>query len=287
MPCRGCGRCLCCPLARWERTWQCIAAGLALRLGERSLPSEVRGPHDRSTRVACGQWRLRMSAQTVDEDELAAGLRRELAWQFSLCPSSYCHASWLPAGLTDADLPGRHEASHACHRYLAPWLSEQYGLDRAALFDFQDPLRRLALLDTGALERLAPVFGLLACVKLLRRTLDGLALARIREACQLEELGFIAACGIDLPPQPKAEAHALDEEFLSRLPNLGRIILLTIAGAGEPALAARMRMKFPKQPSLRTRKDGDTDDATSRRLAGWLADECIPRTLPPWTWLFC
>jgi hypothetical protein len=228
-----------------------------------------------------------MGAHNVDEAALAADLRRELAWQFNLCPSSYCHTSWLPAGLTDADLPGRHDASDGCHRYLAPWLCEQYGLDRSAWFDFQEPLDRLALLDAEALERLAPAFGLLTCVKQLRRTLDGLALARIREACQLEELGFIAACGIDFPPEPMAEDHTLDDELLSRLPKLGRQLLLMIAGAGEPALSARMRMKFPKQPSLRTRKDSGTDHTRSRQLAAWLADECIPRMLPPWTWLFC
>lgn len=213
---------------------------------------------------------------------------RELAWRFRLMPSSYCHESWLPRGLSDALLPSRARHEGMCHRYLSPWMMDHFKLGCPEGIVFDDPLRRLALLDGETLQRMAPVVGLAASRDALRRTLDGAALVRLRAATGLDELGFIRAssdglfpAGMGLPPADLAGQDAGD-----RLAARGRVLLLALAGIDQLAVIRRLRLKFPRAAGLKAApcKPLVHDRAA---LSSWLSTQLIPRIAPPWAWLFC
>jgi len=217
----------------------------------------------------------------------AARDRRELAWQFNLLPSLYCHDSWLPAGLPDTVRATRHDPGALCHRQLSPWLLARCHVAERFEFGFDDAARRLALLDGAALSRLAPALGLLVRREALRRTVHGPALAGIRQACGLESLGFVVmSAGRFSLHGPSG--GALDPDGLAALPLLGRQLLTELASHGQWAVAGRLRLKFGRGTSPRApRPAGWIADGDAPALMSWVADQLIPKVVPQWAWLFC
>lgn len=221
--------------------------------------------------------------------EAAADAWRPLAWQFQCLPSVYCDESWLPKGLSDAQLPSRADARSACHRYLSPWLSRQLNLPGAGVEALADPLRRLALLDASSLERLQPPLGLLLCAPALRRIIDGAVLERLRAACGLPELGFLVA-GPATPMMSGAgwtmQVDLAGEQATEALPVLGRQLLMDLAGAGHDGVARRLRLKFPRRRKAARLTVPPLQPDERNALAAWLPAQLLPRVLPSWAWLF-
>ena len=213
---------------------------------------------------------------------------RELAWRFRLLPSSYCHESWLPRGLCDAMLPSRARHDGVCHRYLSPWMTEHFKLGCPDGIVFDDPLRRLALLDGEALQAIAPALGLLASRDALRQTLDGAALARLRAATGLDALGFMRASPDGLLPADMSlpQADLAGDDVAGRLAARGRVLLPALAGIDQLAVIRRLRLKFPRAVGLKAAPcKSPVHDRGA--LSSWLSTQLIPRIAPPWAWLFC
>lgn len=217
----------------------------------------------------------------MDDADVAVSLRREMVWTFNLAPATYCHPSWLPPGLPDSE--SRHGDGD---RYLNHWLLASYRLGERFSFDFENPLRRLVLLDCEALERVSLVFGLLSKVGALRKTLDRETLSRVRAASRIEELGFVVMSDLGLPQDLHPDEQVFDDDALVAMPLVGARLLLKVAADGDAAMAMRARIKFPKKPSLVSDEDSELE-FSSARLAAWMIRECIPRVVPSWKWLFC
>ena len=214
---------------------------------------------------------------------------RELAWRFRLLPSTYSDESWLPQGLSDALMPSRAEPSGMCHRYLSPWMTQHFKLGDAEAMDLDDPLRRLALLDGETLQRLAPALGLLSCRDALRHTLDGAVLGRLRAACGLDELGFIAASADGLLPADLAlpPVDLAGEGAGPALAACGRRLLLALAGTDQLPVIRRLRLKFPRAAGLKAAPRAPAGARERAALSSWLSARLIPRIAAPWAWLFC
>lgn len=214
-------------------------------------------------------------------------VRRELAWQFNLQPSLYCHESWLPQGLSDAALPARLHPEALCHRQLSPWLLQRFKLGQSLTFEFDEPVLRLALLDGVALERMAPALGLLACRGALCRTLDAAVLDRVREVCGLQEIGFVVSSVRHFPVR-EHEGHGprIDEPSLSELPAWGRGVLLELSARGCPAIVRRVKLKFARGARVRGASRERFVAESRPGIGAWFADEFIPRLAPQWAWLF-
>ncbi len=213
---------------------------------------------------------------------------RELGWRFRLLPSSYCHESWLPQGLSDEQLPLRQRSDGMCHRYLTPWLVQRLKLGPPDDIAFDDPLQRLALLDGDTLQRLAPALGLLACRDALRRTLDGAVLVRLRAAASLDEIGFIATGPDGMLPASLAapEVDLADDDVAQQLAVRGRRLLFALAAADRQPVIRRLRLKFPRAPGLKAVPRAPVAAHERAALSSWLSAQFVPRIASPWTWLF-
>ena len=111
-----------------------------------------------------------MAATAPQPASTALRLVREVV-RFQLQPQRDLHPSWLPA-----DWPARHRRpqrwGEGAQAALAHWLSQGELADArpdAERYDFDAPLRRLALLDGPALRRLAAWCGFAVHRPLLRQ----------------------------------------------------------------------------------------------------------------------
>lgn len=211
-----------------------------------------------------------------------------LVWQFNMLPSLYCDESWLPEGLPPALVAGRVVEHAVCHRVLSPWLLSRCRMEALFAFEFSSPLQRLTLLDCDALQRLAPVFGVLACGESMRQTVASADLWALREACGVESVGFLVMAAAEfLPPQEmRGESGLSVQDAVAHLPFLGQRLLLALASREGEAIARRVRLKFPKTARLRMSHTCSDGGEWAHGLGSWVAEELMPQVLPEWTWLF-
>jgi type III secretion protein K len=206
--------------------------------------------------------------------------------RFNLHPEVDLHPSWLPA-----DWPVRHRHpvrwNDGGRAMLSRLLLQQQLAGTPPLFNFDERLARLALVDGASLRRLAFYTGLCAHLPLLKlRSPLGLALRRQALRFDAEAVEF----ALDRVPSPTT--LKMDDAPMQHRPHAAgrivaargyRLLLAAAASAGITPLK-RVQLKLPRRvsalsvPHLRERQLHQLDE---------LMLSCIvPERLPQWDWLF-
>lgn len=205
---------------------------------------------------------------------------------FNLHPERTLHPSWLPA-----EWPARHRrlAGHGpgAQAVLSDCLQRWDG--HAALaqeFEFDTPLRRLALLDGAALRRLAAYCGFAthraafnlrgvgAVLRYQARRYDDDAAQFVQR--RLPPLSRFAMNTAALEARPAGAGHVVVGRGY-------RLLLALLAAQGAPVLE-RVRRKLPRHasrlapPTLRADQHEQLAELTLLCL--------VPERLPQWDWLF-
>jgi type III secretion protein K len=208
---------------------------------------------------------------------------------FNLHPEAELHPSWLPSSW-----PLRHRRIRTLNgsgqALLADCLRHwEAGAPGAALppeYDFDAPLRRLALLDAASLRRLAAYCGFAVHRPLFK--LRGVAPLLKRQARRYDE----DAPRFVTERLPQLSQFAMNTASIEARPHsAGRVIvnrgyrLLLAAVAGEgPAFLRRVQRKLPQRvchqalPELRP--------AQREQLSELMLLCIVPERLPQWDWLF-
>jgi type III secretion protein K len=209
-----------------------------------------------------------------------------LVARFNLHPELELHPSWLPS-----DWPARHRQAQRWgsggQAVLSELLRRSDVSGQEPLFNFDARLKRLALLDTSSLRRLAAYTGLSAhCPLLKQRSELGSELRRQalrfdRDAVEflLDRVPPLNALKMDLRPM-QARPRAVGRVVVAR----GyRLLMGAVATEGETPLR-RVQLKLPRRvsafgvPPLRPRQ--------VRQLDELMLSCIVPERLPAWDWLF-
>jgi len=210
------------------------------------------------------------------------------AMQLQLHPERELHPSWLPA------------AWPARHRRIARWndgglavLGEVLRMVDARpapsvvqAYDFDAPLKRLALMDSAALRQLAALCGFAAHRALLRQR--GVAAVLKRQ---------VRRYGEDLPRfllerVPPLTRFAMNTAVIEAKPTSAgavivqrghRLLLGALAAEGELAVA-RVQRKLPRR--IAQHPPPPLIGAQREQLAELILLCLIPERLPAWDWLF-
>lgn len=204
----------------------------------------------------------------------------------NLHPELNLHPSWLPT-----DWPAHHRSVAALGRtgqaVLANVLRQRMPVENTPDFNFDSRLKRLILLDTASLRRLAVYCGLCAHKPLLK-VRGGVAAQMRRQAQRFDEdaVEFV----MDRMPQLseiKMNTQAIEQRPIatgSVIVNRGyRLLLGAVAPEGEVVLQ-RLRRKLPRRvsslnlPRLQPRQ--------IQQLSELMLLCIVPERLPQWDWLF-
>lgn len=204
---------------------------------------------------------------------------------FNLHPERTLHASWLPA-----DWPARYRRlgryGEGAQAVLGDCLRRWPGGSVPQEFDFDTPLRRIALMDGPALRRLAAyagfathrtAFALRGVAPVLRRQ----AQRYDRDAAQFVQQRLPAPSAFamntsSLEARPVAAGHVVVERGY-------RLLLALLAPEGE-ALLQRVRHKLPRRVSALA--PPELKPAQHEQLAELVLLCIVPERLPTWDWLF-
>lgn len=82
-----------------------------------------------------------------------------LIYEFNMRPARYIHKSWIEPMISPSLFTDLKRSRHAEKR-LSDMILKRFQLDRDFFFDFEEPRRRLALIDGGRLSRLIFLAGI-------------------------------------------------------------------------------------------------------------------------------
>ena len=207
--------------------------------------------------------------------------------EFNLFPSRYIHPSWVRDGHLAPLFPQKKPGARLENR-LAQLLLAEFGLTQDYCFDFSDPWRRLALVQSDQLRTLLFFAGVALFSDELAKTLQKEAVLRIKE--QLGERAYRFALtkapfllGGSPRPLPTAEAvHA--NNYKKRVLSLGAHCF-TQAFTGVPkGLTRRLQLKFPKGESPVFKEHAET--SARGFFAGLLKKVLLQEVHPQWATLF-
>lgn len=227
---------------------------------------------------------MEAAASPVTQQPDAMRLLRQIM-DFNLHPESSLHPSWLPP-----DWPIRHRKTGrwgtSGKAVLSNTLRRWDGHSLPPEYDFDSPLRRLALMDGASLRRLAaycgfaahrPAFNLRGVAPLVRR--------QIRRY-DSDALHFV------LDRMPQLDQFAMNiGAFEARPHSAGRVIvdrgyrllLAALAGEGEGVML-RVRRKLPRRVSQR--QSPELSPAQLAQISEVMLLCIVPERLPQWDWLF-
>jgi type III secretion protein K len=223
---------------------------------------------------------------TVDSGGPLALVR--LVQRFNLRPQASLHPSWLPA-----DWPVHARARLArlapeAQAVLRETLVRLGVLSAEPDYEFDSPLKRLLLLDSPSLRRLAFYASLCVHGPLMRPHRNALAAALRRQARRLD----VAAVEFVLERAPQASELQMSAQALKDRPGTcGRVVVdrgyrllaALMADEGEAA-AARLARMLPRRaaalpaPALAARQ--------KQQLRELVLACIVPERLAQWDWLF-
>lgn len=212
--------------------------------------------------------------------------------EFNLHIARLTHRGWFEQllqrkGLEDALMDQEGRISARAEPKVSQWLLRQFGLQETFDWDMSEPLKRLWLLDTAALERLCQLLSLAMHRQWLLQIIDGSRLRVLRDVAGPESFRYISD---ELPSQSfhhEAPTVALDLEpnaLSNCLLNDGARTLLHLLDTSWHAVRERAALRFKpgtmhgEVPPLAAGRR----DAALELLCGCL----IPRRFREWAWLF-
>jgi hypothetical protein len=150
------------------------------------------------------------------------------------------------------DLPAAHwerlRASRRVAGRLSRWLLARHGLADSFCWEFETPLRRLALLDLDGLRRVAQICGLLIYAEAIRRLIARGPLAALKAEIGVDGHAFAVkrAAFLRLPVRRSAASADLGPAVLA-----DGLSCLAAWLAEEPrAVSLRVALKFPPGTAL-------------------------------------
>ena len=215
------------------------------------------------------------------------GLMR-LVLRFNLHPEASLHPSWLPP---DWPVHARLRLARVgpqAQAVLRDVLARLGVVDAQADYAFDSPVKRLLLLDAGALRRLAFYASLCAHAPLMRPRRNALAAALRRQARRMDEdaVEFVLERAPQLT-EVQMSAHPLKD----RPAGCGRLVadrgyrllMALVADEGEAAARRLARMLPRRAAALPVPELGPRQKQQLREL---MLACIVPERLARWDWLF-
>lgn len=214
--------------------------------------------------------------------------RMRLVLRFNLHPEASLHPSWLPADWPVSARARLGRLGPEAQAVLHDVLVRLGVLPGTQDYAFDSPLKRLLLLDAGALRRLAFYASLCVHGPLMRPRRNALASALRRQARRLDE----DAVEFVLERAPVASELQMSAHALKDRPGAcGRVVVergyrllaALLADEGESA-AERLARMLPRRvaalpvPALAARQ--------KQQLRELVLACIVPERLPRWDWLF-
>lgn len=204
----------------------------------------------------------------------------DLQLSFNLYPSRYAHASWLERlGVTRADY--ELQDSPLWTRSVSSALLRGANLDKHFDSDFFDPAKRLALLDTTTLTRVAGLVGATLHRERIKRAVRQEDVRALRATIGAEAHAFAVRFGGLLPmvtPPFENEPWPVAEEWRKAT------VLQMFAALPAHAIGVmgRMRMRLPSDWALPRHRLNEPQRVGLTRLIVTV----ILQSTPEWRWLF-
>ncbi|MFH0787906.1 MAG: SctK family type III secretion system sorting platform protein [Pseudomonadota bacterium] len=211
-----------------------------------------------------------------------------LIYEFNFWPGRYIHPSWLE-GLIENDLFNRLKESRRAGQRLSPVILLKFGLDRSCFFNFEDPLRRLALLNGEALLKLVYLAGVSVHAGEISRVIEREAVLSLKKSLgeepylfALKRAPFLAG-RIEFPPYPlKTTDYA---GFGDLVYESGMKVLEACLGEEEASYRKRLVLKLPRAlvKDFGERASFEHKEAASLMLKKILLNEVDPEWGPFFT----
>lgn len=208
-----------------------------------------------------------------------------LAIQFNLHPEQDFHPSWLPS---DWPLAYRATQSYgpAAQALLGDYLRRWGALDQFVEFNFDSRFRRLGLLDSDSLRRLAAYCGLCAHKSLFDVASTAPHLHRFARRLDPDAAEFVMSrvptlTGVALNSRPvRTHPYGTGSLMMDR----GYRILLGVLAVEGDALLGRVLRKLPRR--VAALKVPPFKSAQLSQLSELIFMCLIPERFPQWDWLF-
>jgi YOP proteins translocation protein K (YscK) len=210
--------------------------------------------------------------------------------KFNLFPATYAHPDWSkrpPSDFQDSRQPLRLDTPFWIRRSSDALLRE-WELDRQFDFDFSDPGKRLALLDTQTLQRVGALAAALLARDRLRRIIRGADVANLQRVMGIETYRLAVRWEKALPTADlPAELGRLSapwpepDEWISR--GIGLVFATLPSSAA--GVTGRLRFKFPRDGVSSPVSPWQLSEAGRLGLKRLLI-EIIDQEFGEWTWLF-
>lgn len=210
-----------------------------------------------------------------------------LVTRFNLHPELDLHPSWLPPNWPAPHrLPAR--LGEGGRAVLAGLLQRGPGaFATAADFNFDSRVKRLALLDGGALRRLAAYLGFSAHLPLFRIR-GGVGYQVRRQACRFDE----DAVDFLLDRVPQLTELRMNHSVLEQRPlAAGRVVvergyrlLVGMVAPEGDSLLRRLQYKLPRRVCALSVPQFEPPQA--RQVHELMLSCIVPERLPQWDWLF-
>jgi len=209
-----------------------------------------------------------------------------LVMRFNLQPEADLHPSWLPA-----DWPAPHRLparmGPAGRAVLAELLRRRHLLATGADYNFDSRVKRLALLDSPSLRRLAAYVGWGVHLPLFKlRSAPGPQLRRQARRLDADSVDFVR------DRMPQLTELKMDLSMLQLRPAAAgrlvtdrgyRLLLGACAPEGD-AVLRRIQRKLPRRISILPVPE--LAPTQTRQLHELMLSCIVPERLPQWDWLF-
>jgi hypothetical protein len=172
-----------------------------------------------------------------------------LIYEFNFLPGRYIHPSWLE-GLIEDDLFNRLKKSRRAGQRLSPLILLKFGLDRTCFFNFEDPVRRLALLNGETLLKLIYLAGVSVHAGEISQVIERDSVLSLKKSLGEEAYLFALKRApflvgrMDFPPYPRKTTDY--EGFRDLVYECGMKALEACLGGEEASLRKRLALKLPR-----------------------------------------
>lgn len=171
---------------------------------------------------------------------------------------------WLNSAVVE-DLPHAivvRALAGAAHggRHLSAWLHKTLGLDaQEAVWDFQEPRRRLALLSPESLQRLARFAGSALCWPRLSSIIGRAEIQEIKAAIGEDAYSFALRRARLLVAQNEALVPQAGEPLVPQVIEAGWNLLATAASDDAGSVQQRLMLKLPPAVAKKTVRPVDPE----------------------------
>ncbi|CAM2065483.1 SctK family type III secretion system sorting platform protein [Sulfidibacter corallicola] len=207
-----------------------------------------------------------------------------LVYAFNMLPTRYIHASWVEE-LLPSNLYGMLRDNPRTEQRLADTILNRLDLKDQFWFDFEQPHRRLALIDADDLINAAYYAGIALNGPSIAAAISRQDVLFVRESIGEESYQFaIKKAPFLVGRWPLRLPDQVGFDFDAHVRNCGMLALAACFADEPPALIQRLQLKFPKGKGLKLYKNpwAKEKDRARRMFHKILIHEVAPQ----WAALF-